>query len=725
MPKTKLASSPGSHKRAKTNDHGAADEGIRELCRTAWECFQSFLTSTGPDNPDGDTDELLAILELLQIHHQQQGNGTNGYASFSLDEWGDRGPMVPDLLPVLHSVAATLVADELVGQLLLQQTSTRGGVPSHCGEDPVDLSEMDVQIRRLLRLALECLPTNALALSTSANLARMTQSLPVSEVCRRYEHAAACARNVRTRAIQWLEASYDEDEEPNENDDTEDCSIKEWMEILLLNQVAGVEWEGDDEASDEGDEAPSDAEDQEQPQPTPGPSASEKETTNEQDSSAMPERWSASAVESTARFMAATLRSILNDHDGARAQLQSGFDLTHRLHPNVWKGEIQKTNLKLSPVDPDRLEPALFPDRALPANLYERLCQVFAPDSEYWKESNYEQRGYYSFFADLPEKEESPSNLIEDIVCSHLLPQVKSRLSAEQAASIVGYEWWVHTRPLQANLGHNLHFDTDEALLRQSREITHPIFSSVLYLTGSTGSSGPTFILDQTPDAEDLPTKCWYQHACNNSFLVFPGNLLHGVLPCPGNRDRETGTVQRNPNQDDATDLSRWLEQPLATITKNETEPHRLTFMVGFWTRRVPDTMDQRSLYGPCGPLPPDSPEHSWVSLIREGYSDNGISREVAAVANIQPVPVAQVSPVWEALDCTPSDPPLVLPKAIDHRFFVRDAPRCFRDSLMERDEFDEEEAEDEEHYHDHDHHHENGEHSHDHDHDHHHHKKG
>ena len=49
--------------------------------------------------------------------------------------------------------------------------------------------------------------------------------------------------------------------------------------------------------------------------------------------------------------------------------------------------------------------------------------------------------------------------------------------------------------------------------------------------------------------------------------------------------------------------------------------------MVGFWMRRVPDTIKEAratKLYGPCGPLPPSNDKHhTWVDEIRKGYNNN------------------------------------------------------------------------------------------------------
>jgi hypothetical protein len=69
----------------------------------------------------------------------------------------------------------------------------------------------------------------------------------------------------------------------------------------------------------------------------------------------------------------------------------------------------------------------------------------------------------------------------------------------------------------------------------------------------------------------------------------------------------------------------------------------------------------------------------------------------VTLSAAAKPCAVPQVSPAWEVLDTkdTPSRP-LVIPTALDHRFFVHNPPACFRDSLFEKDD-DEEEEEGEE----------------------------
>ena len=642
-----------------TNNKKKHKLDLETICDTAFSHYQTYLESCQPDNPDGDSDELMEILQVLQCI----GDDKTKPRPFCRASTREIVLSRPDLLPCLKSVAATLLADQLIDQYLVSDDSDASSLI--VGDDK---DELETRLQHYLQTALTCMPNNASALSISANLARMTQTLPLKSIAHVYQHAAYCANELR----EWVIDLLDDDNNNDDNDKETACedAVKEWLEAILLHQVVGVELLGGDDDDDEEE-----VEEQ-------GEESLEK-TSNSSDGDSSGEHWSASAVESTARFMAATLLSMLNEHELAKQQL-SYFDLTHRIHPNVWQGKCSSENAsKLSPVDPNNLEPAVFPGQVLPDALYQRLCHVFAPNAVYWSESGYNQRGYYSYFSEVS-SERPAENLIDDAVLNHILPLVKERLSIEQAESIVGYEWWIHTRPLEANLGHNLHFDTDEAMLSQELEITHPIISGVMYLTGDV-KGGPTFILDQTPDATTLPDFCWSQTPSDNSLLIFPGNLLHGVLPCPGSLDKSK--QQGMLSEDTSPDLSSLWDKPLSS-TLAILEDHRLTLLVGFWTRNVPEKMKMRSIYGPCGSLPPMTEEHTWVTQLSEGYEKDATIAPPAR-CNVKAQPVMQISPAWEALSGRPSEPPLELPHAIDHRFFVKDAPKCFRDSLFERDEFD------------------------------------
>merc|ERR1712107_684589 len=103
--------------------------------------------------------------------------------------------------------------------------------------------------------------------------------------------------------------------------------------------------------------------------------------------------------------------------------------------------------------------------------------------------------------------------------------------------------------------------------------------------------------------------------------------------------------------------------------------------------------MKHRSLYGPCGPLPPATEEHTWASEIMQGYGDKSVKRPVAKTV-MTATSLSHVSPAWEIIEnkeeesgvdmSSETEPIPIIPHGIDHRFFVRDAPRCFSQSLFE-----------------------------------------
>jgi len=276
---------------------------------------------------------------------------------------------------------------------------------------------------------------------------------------------------------------------------------------------------------------------------------------------------------------------------------------------------------------------------------------------------------------------------MEEVIVHHLLPLVQKRLSrchnrGTKRPQIVGAEWWTHTREVGVNLGHQLHFDTDEAMLAQTTIPLHPIVSSVLYLTGE-GDAGSTLVLDQTVDAKRLAGGAWKCKPEDNSFMIFPGDLLHGVLPCRGS-SKEGQVLNTNGNQ-------------------NGHHPkHRLTLMVGFWTRNVPEEINGYASvpYSPCGPLP----EAGWVNELHEGYDtpEGLVPAEENGATEVQPTspePLPFVSPAWEYLphghdNLFDDEQKLSIPKELDHRFFVQEAPECFRKSLTEKYAFGKEEEE-------------------------------
>lgn len=103
----------------------------------------------------------------------------------------------------------------------------------------------------------------------------------------------------------------------------------------------------------------------------------------------------------------------------------------------------------------------------------------------------------------------------------------------DRADDFAGIEWWCKNQ--SAGLGAHFHYDTalaDGGLLR-------PAYSSVLYLSDE---GGPTVVLDQ---AADGASGCWPEvpqegHVVMprvNRWMVFPGELRHGMVPVDEGRD--------------------------------------------------------------------------------------------------------------------------------------------------------------------------------------------
>ena len=616
---------------------------LEELSLTVWEHYRNYLDSCQRGDQDdddhdgeGDIDELQEIIELVTPHAStlktkrfldttKKNNNQSTIAN------------ITSLLPIVISVAHHDLADAAILDYLQQPTDDMARV-----------------VQDHLIESLSWFPENAGTWSMGANFGRMSQRLGASQIVAWYEQAVQNATKVRQVALQYLQ-----DDDDDDNDTTD--QVKEWVELLLLNQVLGVEYVSTNDDNDDD----------------------ENKEEHEHDDG----YYSASAVEATARFMCATLWSTAGQHDRALEHLKH-FHLSHRLHPHVW--QPPSLTMTLDEVAPTTAPLAFRPSEGiLPPDLLQSMCTVFGPDAAYWKESDYSNRGYFSYFMDFTESHKQhdyqPKNLLEQVIIHHLLPRAKQVLPKEDGDAICGFEWWAHTRPIRANVGHNLHFDTDEAILAQEGLITHPILSSVLYLTGGCDGAGATVLLNQTPDSETNPDWCWKAYPQDNSFLLFPGNLLHGVLPCEGVKranDNSMSTFASDPKQL----MHQWNQ--LETTGKSSLEPrHRLTFMVGFWTRNVPAKMKERRLYGPCGPLPPATDDHTWVREIEHAKTPT----KIPAPVKMETTALPKISPAWEVIESSIKEDNLQkpesilqIPKAIDHRFFVRNAPKCFRDGLLE-----------------------------------------
>jgi hypothetical protein len=116
----------------------------------------------------------------------------------------------------------------------------------------------------------------------------------------------------------------------------------------------------------------------------------------------------------------------------------------------------------------------------------------------------------------------APPRLMFEQVIQHL------RSLVPRANEFVGAEWWF--RATTTDTGFPFHFDRDEGI-RSS--IVAPDLASILYLSNA---GGPTVILDATPSRRTAPNAGIAVHPRPGRFGMFPGTLLHGVLP--GRPDR-------------------------------------------------------------------------------------------------------------------------------------------------------------------------------------------
>jgi hypothetical protein len=663
------AAEPSAAKKPKVAPLQVEDESLID---TVWEHFSNFMSD------EGEVDELLEILDLLEREKPE----------LSTTVWRLPPKAAADstsctrsqLLPVLISVVSTLLADAAIAEYMHldnepgSQEERDNGSTKETKEDP-RLVVLET-IRQHLYRALQAFPENAAAVQMATNFVRMTMKSASSFLIAGYIHAADLASRVRQVTIALV------------HDERVPDAVQEWMVALLLNQVCGVDEEFDATVS-----LPEEEEDE----------------------------WSGSKVEGMSRYMAAMVSSMTQQHDVARQQLEA-LGITHRLHPTVWDNGMDRrstlTSTDMSPWSSTKenddntdsqpiSEPSAIPvayrgvssaaGGVLPPHLYHRLCAIFHPQAPYWQESDYANRDYYSFFMDVPpphthhDAPPAPRNLLDEIVMQHLLPLVQQQPWVDKKNAIVGYEWWVHTRPMAANLGHNLHFDTDEAGLRQ-RTVSHPLVSSVFYLTGG-GRGGTTVVLQQTPAAVENADCAWLSPPVDNSFMMFPGNLLHGVLPCLGDAATRTAVLDTTGTPVDSTCIHRPLTDLLATPRRDPPDPtsaHRLTLMIGFWTHRVPEEEEDidppLQSYGPCGALP-TTDDAQWVRDLCRGYGDDDDARSGTVgsppprTAELVCVPLPTVFPAWEALPTTTRNA-LWIPPEMDHRFFVVDAPHCFASNL-------------------------------------------
>ena len=195
---------------------------------------------------------------------------------------------------------------------------------------------------------------------------------------------------------------------------------------------------------------------------------------------------------------------------------------------------------------------SLFED-ALPPALFRRLGRAMrAVGTE-----RMEDMGSYSTTFWFPVGRR-PSNVVEESVS--LLFTV-----AQPGSACIGMEWWLGRLKRGESLP--FHTDRDRSLRKETGQIVHPLWSSILYLNRF--PSSPTIVLDQvlSPDGKSwIPQKAECGRtldAIPNHYVVFRGDLRHGVV---AQGDGEAGNG-------------------LAEGVK-KTGELRLTLLVNYWDRR-------------------------------------------------------------------------------------------------------------------------------------------
>lgn len=533
--------------------------------------------------------------------------------------------------------------------------------------------------------------SNASCLINDSYDAKVRQRM--HQAMEQYMAAASCAAAVRSYGIDKLFGA-EKHESPDE------IFLVETIVLDLAAQVDPL----DEDCEDENDN---------------NVTNTSKEPLNTED-----DQYGQSKVISTASYMAALLASTLGHHDLAKEALGAFGENVTRIHPAVWDAaanlgqghhhlDDDSVDEKLNNVSTaGSFTPSIFRE-AIPEEMARILRYAFRPDAPYWEQSGYDRGVYYSFWHDyhhptVCEGEDQTlkvvvPNVVEDVITADLLPRVRAVVGEETLSNLAGFEWWVHTRPHGANLGHQLHFDTDEALLEQDQVVSFPICATVLYLNedghdddhGGNHNFGSTVLFDQTPYCKKNAERAWISTPKPRSFLVFPGNLLHGVLPCA-----PATVVKQNNNKRKRNSIKAETKKSHSHIPQ---KPHRLTFMVNFWARNIPEKLKKRKLYGPSGPLPPKTRRHSWTSDLLNGNAYPSF-RSIPGKMELEPPykmgSLVCIKPAWELLNHNDEysantnnkkrdmkkKVSVELPKSgINQRFFVKNAPDFFHSTLFEK----------------------------------------
>ena len=187
-------------------------------------------------------------------------------------------------------------------------------------------------------------------------------------------------------------------------------------------------------------------------------------------------------------------------------------------------------------------------EEVLPGSLFERLVRAVRSVGDERLEKNYTTTFWYPIGAE-------PTNVAEESI-------VELCRLVNPPASCSGVEWWLGRLGFGEKLRY--HFDRDMTVKKQTGNFVHPLYASILYLNSF--PSSPTVILNQVPTSDGKsrnppkPTARESVNAVSNRYIVYPGNLRHGVIP-----DK---TAQTAPTSERRLTLlvNYWVKRPLPPI---------------------------------------------------------------------------------------------------------------------------------------------------------------
>ncbi|KAK9806567.1 hypothetical protein WJX73_002259 [Symbiochloris irregularis] len=224
------------------------------------------------------------------------------------------------------------------------------------------------------------------------------------------------------------------------------------------------------------------------------------------------------------------LSLLQQGYDAAADRLLGALGCTTRLSSLVLQASAQHCQSDVGSQDTSSNQAVTSVKGGLSDRLCAALAACFASNSAYW--DAHKREGGTPFFSYMCPLDTGPSNLVAVAVHAAHAAMLRSPCSAHRQAAkqARAVEWWAHSR--RPHEPHQLHFDADECLMRQglsTYRLRHPAATCILFLTDAQ-DAGPTIILDQTA-SQDLAHRGWLLHPTANQAVVFPGDLLHGVLP--------------------------------------------------------------------------------------------------------------------------------------------------------------------------------------------------